>query len=353
MAGPPEDPGHHRGPGPSWGHGSWGSASTCSSSCTSWHSADTVPLHKSSWSNSGNSSWLPPHNPGDASWPSTGPSSWIPSNPEDTSWNNPGSSSWFPSNNPEDAPWSLPVEVLPKSNWPNQSRLNDTNGYENINTSRPKTACISSSRETASFVQSAKERRASVMAALLNIKEPSNSGSSNRNSSSRNNNKRSNRNSSNKSCHNNISLTRHFSSHEIAKNTNSGHPRQPSMVRSISAAADAGHSIDTAAFYRYYEDSVLSSPSIFSQDNQRLHQEDNSGGRVCGNLVGGPLTSLALALPSKLEGLLKLFAQSLHLVLAAMCTRFVTAYLNLTKNKKKLFLRKLLILNLIGNSVSQ
>lgn len=75
--------------------------------------------------------------------------------------------------------------------------------------------------------------------------------------------------------------------------------------------------IDTAAFERYYEGSLLGAncpPSLPTRSSRPPAEEQG----VCGGL--GPL-SLALALPGKLEGLLKLLAQSLHLVLAGFCSR--------------------------------
>ena len=78
--------------------------------------------------------------------------------------------------------------------------------------------------------------------------------------------------------------------------------------------------IDRAAFERYYEGSLLGDncpPSLPTRSSNRPPVEEQG---VCGGL--GPL-SLALALPGKLEGLLKLLAQSLHLVLAGFCSRSV------------------------------
>ena len=85
--------------------------------------------------------------------------------------------------------------------------------------------------------------------------------------------------------------------------------------------------IDPVAFERYYEGSLLgdhcctplAGPSRGTASNPQRSSEG-----VCGGL--GPL-SLALALPGKLEGLLKLLAQSLHLVLAGFCSRCVNSSL--------------------------
>ncbi|XP_018027356.1 MOB kinase activator-like 2 isoform X1 [Hyalella azteca] len=81
----------------------------------------------------------------------------------------------------------------------------------------------------------------------------------------------------------------------------------------VSSVAQNNICVDRSAFERYYEGSVLghqcSLPPTAGEDQPQ---------GVCGGL--GPL-SLALALPGKLEGLLKLLAQSLHLVLAGFCSR--------------------------------
>ncbi|CAL4079331.1 unnamed protein product, partial [Meganyctiphanes norvegica] len=85
--------------------------------------------------------------------------------------------------------------------------------------------------------------------------------------------------------------------------------------------------VDASAFYRYYEDGSVLGPGSGSRTvpgagigGGSSNSSNNNVGDsdVCG---GAGLSSLALAVPVKLEGLLKLFAQSLHLVLAAMCTR--------------------------------
>ncbi|XP_064112044.1 MOB kinase activator-like 2 isoform X2 [Macrobrachium nipponense] len=120
-----------------------------------------------------------------------------------------------------------------------------------------------------------------------------------------------------------------------------GHP--PNLSRSMSTPADQHHQIsrhndhhphyttvDAGAFYKYYEGTVLGASPTLDQASASVDEGGISGtsgdtshnnSNVCGGLVGGPLSSLAVAVPSKLEGLLKLFAQSLHLVLAAMCSR--------------------------------
>ncbi|XP_071544707.1 uncharacterized protein [Panulirus ornatus] len=89
--------------------------------------------------------------------------------------------------------------------------------------------------------------------------------------------------------------------------------------RTVSAPPERAHSIDAGAFFRYYEGSVLGPGAAHC--TQPAPGVNDSSGNMCGGLVGGPLSSFAVAVPTKLEGLLKLFAQSLHLVLAAMCTR--------------------------------
>ncbi|KAF2358091.1 MOB kinase activator family [Trinorchestia longiramus] len=76
--------------------------------------------------------------------------------------------------------------------------------------------------------------------------------------------------------------------------------------------------VDRSAFERYYEGSVLGHHCAAPAVGPQHTNEDPQQQGVCGAL--GPL-SLALALPGKLEGLLKLLAQSLHLVLAGFCSR--------------------------------
>lgn len=103
-----------------------------------------------------------------------------------------------------------------------------------------------------------------------------------------------------------------------AKHCISTDPQLRLELKAAAKLAAKAASIDRRAFERYYEGSVLgphASPPLGPQQAS----EDNQQG-VCGGL--GPL-SLALALPGKLEGLLKLLAQSLHLVLAGFCSRFV------------------------------
>lgn len=75
--------------------------------------------------------------------------------------------------------------------------------------------------------------------------------------------------------------------------------------------------LDTSAFRRYYEDSVVGGGggSVGVGGGVGVGSE--------GRCEGLGLGCLALARPTKLEGLVKLFAQSLHLVLAAMCSRCV------------------------------
>lgn len=73
--------------------------------------------------------------------------------------------------------------------------------------------------------------------------------------------------------------------------------------------------LDTSAFRRYYEDSVVGGGG----GNVGVGVGVGNEGRCEGLGLG----CLALARPTKLEGLVKLFAQSLHLVLAAMCSRSV------------------------------
>ncbi|KAK8727631.1 hypothetical protein OTU49_009660 [Cherax quadricarinatus] len=95
-------------------------------------------------------------------------------------------------------------------------------------------------------------------------------------------------------------------------------PKCHNIPRSASAPPTHAHTIDAGAFYRYYEGSVLG-PSVthVPPTAAAAHGSDN----MCGGLVGGPLSSLVVAVPTKLEGFLKLFAHSLHLVLTAMCSR--------------------------------
>lgn len=85
------------------------------------------------------------------------------------------------------------------------------------------------------------------------------------------------------------------------------------LPRSASAPAHQPLTVDAAAFTRYYEGSVVG-PGDVPQDPGA----SEPGAAPC----GGPLASLALALPGRVEGLVKLLAHSLHLLLAAVCSRW-------------------------------
>ncbi|KAK8401330.1 hypothetical protein O3P69_002827 [Scylla paramamosain] len=89
-------------------------------------------------------------------------------------------------------------------------------------------------------------------------------------------------------------------------------PNRPSLPRSASAPADRPLSVDASAFSRYYEDSVVC---------PRGMADDPAAPEPVASPCGGPLSSLALVLPGRLEGLVKLLAHSLHLLLAAVCSR--------------------------------
>lgn len=194
------------------------------------------------------------------------------------SWANPGTTAWpggcGTSYQDQDTPWSLPLEIQGTSardwtNLPHSPRL-------------PPSSVASG---TSTMVRSARARRPSVVAALLSLPQ----------------------------CHS-------YQLHDL--------PQCHNLPRSASAPpVRSTHSIDAGAFYRYYDGSVLGPGATCcpqaapSGSNSAGGGDGDSGGRMCGGLVGGPLSSLAVAVPTKLEGLLKLFAHSLHLVLAAMCTR--------------------------------
>ena len=94
-------------------------------------------------------------------------------------------------------------------------------------------------------------------------------------------------------------------------------PSRPSMPRSASAPAPApAHNpltVDASAFSRYYEDSVVCPRNV---------SDEPGVPEPVGGPCGGPLSSLALVLPGRLEGLVKLLAHSLHLLLAAVCSRW-------------------------------
>lgn len=90
-------------------------------------------------------------------------------------------------------------------------------------------------------------------------------------------------------------------------------PNRPSLPRSASAPAHQPLTVDASAFSRYYEGSVVC---------PRSSPEDLGAAESMAGPCGGPLSSLALALPCRLEGLVKLLAQSLHLLLAAVCSRW-------------------------------
>lgn len=85
------------------------------------------------------------------------------------------------------------------------------------------------------------------------------------------------------------------------------------LPRSASAPTHQQLTVDAAAFTRYYEGSVVG-PGDVPQDPGA----PEPGTAPC----GGPLASLALALPGRVEGLVKLLAHSLHLLLAAVCSRW-------------------------------
>lgn len=88
---------------------------------------------------------------------------------------------------------------------------------------------------------------------------------------------------------------------------------RPTLPRSASAPAHQQLAVDAAAFSRYYEGSVVG-PADAPVDPGA----PEPGAAPC----GGPLASLALALPGRVEGLVKLLAHSLHLLLAAVCSRW-------------------------------
>lgn len=88
---------------------------------------------------------------------------------------------------------------------------------------------------------------------------------------------------------------------------------RPTLPRSASAPAHQQLAVDAAAFSRYYEGSVVG-PADAPEDPV----VPEPGAAPC----GGPLASLALALPGRVEGLVKLLAHSLHLLLAAVCSRW-------------------------------
>lgn len=92
---------------------------------------------------------------------------------------------------------------------------------------------------------------------------------------------------------------------------------RPSLPRSASAPAHQPLAVDAAAFSRYYEGSVVG-PGDVPQDLGVAEP----GAAPC----GGPLASLALALPGRVEGLVKLLAHSLHLLLAAVCSRWACSW---------------------------
>lgn len=91
--------------------------------------------------------------------------------------------------------------------------------------------------------------------------------------------------------------------------------RRPSVVANLLLDAAPPAEVDAAAFRRYYEGSTLGGAPKPSPRGRE--------GRICGGggVLGGTLASLGVVLPTKLESLLKLLAQSLHLVLQALCTR--------------------------------
>ena len=98
--------------------------------------------------------------------------------------------------------------------------------------------------------------------------------------------------------------------------------------------------IDRRVFERYYEGSKLGDhgpPSLpGNKDRCSLRKKSNLTKKEDHPNCGGftPF-SLALAIPAKLEGLLKLLAQSLHLVLSGFCSRYCFRFAFVTFTLRK------------------
>ncbi|XP_063585171.1 uncharacterized protein LOC134762562 [Penaeus indicus] len=181
-------------------------------------------------------------------------------------WANPGSQPW-PALSMDETPWSLPHHLGgdDAGAGPEESPWSLPHHLSAGGMLRPQDTT------TAVVVRAARARRPSVLAALLSLESPAPG----------------------------LSLTPILGAYATDP------PAAPSLTLTAPSSFFSG----------YYEDDLPPAPGPAKVGGNGCE------GEVCGDLEGGGVSAMVLAVPTKLEALVKFLAQSLHLVLTTVCSR--------------------------------